>query len=75
MGSEINVARSISRLHKHVVFTLAEVLIILEIIGVVAALILPSVIHKYRKKALETQFKTTYSFVNQALVMTKQGFR
>ena len=37
-----------------------------------ASLTLPSVIHQYRKKALETQFKTAYSFINQALVMTKQ---
>ena len=55
-----------------VAFTLAEVLITLGIIGVVASLTLPSVIHQYRKKALETQFKTAYSFINQALVMTKQ---
>ena len=53
-------------------FSLAEVLITLGIIGVVASLTLPSVIHQYRKKALETQFKTAYSFINQALVMTKQ---
>ena len=53
-------------------FTLAEVLITLGIIGVVASLTLPSVIHQYRKKALETQFKTAYSFINQAIVMTKQ---
>ena len=57
---------------RRVAFTLAEVLITLGIIGVVASLTLPSVIHQYRKKALETQFKTAYSFINQALVMTKQ---
>ena len=57
---------------RKVAFTLAEVLITLGIIGVVASLTLPSVIHQYRKKALETQFKTAYSFINQALVMTKQ---
>ena len=57
---------------RKIAFTLAEVLITLGIIGVVASLTLPSVIHQYRKKALETQFKTAYSFINQALVMTKQ---
>ena len=57
---------------RKVAFTLAEVLITLGIIGVVASLTLPSVIHQYRKKVLETQFKTAYSFINQALVMTKQ---
>ena len=43
---------------RKIAFTLAEVLITLGIIGVVASLTLPSVIHQYRKKALETQFKT-----------------
>ena len=57
---------------RKIAFTLAEVLITLGIIGVVASLTLPSVIHQYRKKALETQFKTAYSFINQAIVMTKQ---
>ena len=57
---------------RKVAFTLAEVLITLGIIGVVASLTLPSVIHQYRKKVLETQFKTAYSFINQAIVMTKQ---
>ena len=66
------IARSVSKLRKRVAFTLAEVLITLGIIGVVASLTLPSVIHQYRKKALETQFKTAYSFINQAIVMTKQ---
>ena len=57
---------------RKIAFTLAEVLITLGIIGVVASLTLPSVIHQYRKKVLETQFKTAYSFINQAIVMTKQ---
>ena len=37
-------------------FTLAEVLITLGIIGIVAALTLPTVIHKYQAKVLKTQF-------------------
>ena len=37
-------------------FTLAEVLITLGIIGVVAALTLPTIIHKYQAKVLKTQF-------------------
>ena len=63
---------AVARKSRKIAFTLAEVLITLGIIGVVASLTLPSVIHQYRKKALETQFKTAYSFINQALVMTKQ---
>ena len=38
-------------------FTLAEVLITLGIIGVVAALTLPTLIANYQEKALETQYK------------------
>jgi prepilin-type N-terminal cleavage/methylation domain-containing protein len=49
-------------------FTLAEVLITLGIIGIVAALTMPSLIHKQHNKALETQFKKTYSMLAQALL-------
>ena len=48
-------------------FTLAEVLITLGIIGIVAAVTLPTVIDNSRKKQLETAFKKSYSIVQQAL--------
>ena len=41
---------------RKVAFTLAEVLITLGIIGIVAALTLPTIIHKYQAKVLKTQF-------------------
>lgn len=44
-------------------FTLAEVLITLGIIGVVAALTLPSLIHKHKINVLESQFKKAYSVI------------
>ena len=47
-------------------FTLAEVLITLGIIGVVAALTLPVLISKYKHKELETRFKKSYSLISQA---------
>ena len=47
-------------------FTLAEVLITLGIIGIVAALTLPSVIQKYREKQLVTAYLRIYSILNQA---------
>ena len=47
-------------------FTLAEVLITLGIIGVVAALTLPSVINVYRIKQLETAFKRTSALIESA---------
>ena len=52
-------------------FTLAEVLITLGIIGVVSAMTLPSVIHKYKIKSLETSFKKSYSLLSQALLKMK----
>ena len=42
-------------------FTLAEVLITLGIIGVVAAMTLPAVINNVQNKQLETSFKKSYS--------------
>ncbi len=51
---------------KRAAFTLAEVLITLGIIGVVAALTIPSVMAKYKHKELETRFKKSYSLVSQA---------
>lgn len=51
-------------------FTLAEVLITLGIIGVVAALTTPTVINYFKVKKLESQFKTADSIITQALKMT-----
>ena len=49
-------------------FTLAEVLITLGIIGVVAAMTMPTTIAKFQHKALETAFKKTYSSLMQAMI-------
>ena len=48
-------------------FTLAEVLITLGIIGVVAALTLPSVINNYKRKQLHTAFLRSSSLIQNAL--------
>lgn len=48
-------------------FTLAEVLITLGIIGIVAAMTLPTLIAKHQKKVLQTAFITSYSLLGQAL--------
>ena len=53
-----------------VAFTLAEVLITLGIIGIVAAMTIPTLISKFQEKSLESQFKKTYSLLNQALQLT-----
>ena len=51
---------------KHAAFTLAEVLITLGIIGVVAAITMPTLINNYQKKAAITAAKKAYSTLSQA---------
>ena len=48
-------------------FTIAEVLITLGIIGIVAAMTFPSMLGNYRKKVVENKLKVTYSMISQAL--------
>ncbi len=48
-------------------FTLAEVLITLGIIGVVAAMTIPSLITKCQKKTIETKFKEDFSIIQQVI--------
>ena len=52
-------------------FTLAEVLITLGIIGVVAAMTLPSVIADYRKKEIITRIKKFDSMMSQAVLLSE----
>ena len=55
---------------KNVAFTLAEVLITLAIIGVVAALTIPSVVSNNRKQQQVVAFQTAYNTVNKAVQMS-----
>ncbi len=48
-------------------FTLAEVLITLGIIGIVAAMTLPSIVNKIEKKDTSARLKKFYSAFNQAV--------
>lgn len=48
-------------------FTLAEVLITLGIIGVVAAMTIPTLISKVGKRQLESQIKATYATISQTM--------
>ena len=54
---------------KHAAFTMAEVLITLGIIGVVAAMTLPALINNAQNKELEEGLKRSYSVLSQALDM------
>ena len=52
-------------------FTLAEVLITLGIIGVVAALTIPVLMQKYKNQVVETRLKKFYTSINQAIKMSE----
>ena len=51
-------------------FTLAEVLITLGIIGVVAAMTMPSLIQEHREKATVAKLKKVYSNLNNAFILS-----
>ena len=53
---------------KKCAFTLAEVLITLGIIGIIAALTLPQLIKNYQQKVLQEQFKVAYSLLQQTVL-------
>jgi len=48
-------------------FTLAEVLITLGVIGVVAAMTIPTLISNYQKHVIESNLKETYSILQQVM--------
>ena len=52
-------------------FTLAEVLITLGVIGVVAAMTMPTLIKNYQKTVTATRLKATYSTISQAVRMSE----
>lgn len=52
---------------KSFAFTLAEILITLGIIGVVAAITIPTLMKNYQALELKTKYKDTYSIINRAL--------
>ena len=58
-------------LKNKIAFTLAEILITLGIIGVVAALTLPTLIKNYQKHETVNRLKETYSILYQAIRMSE----
>lgn len=55
-------------------FTLAEVLITLGIIGIVASMTLPGLVQNYQKKQFATMAKTNYVILNNALERAKSEY-
>ena len=60
--------------HKRAAFTLAEVLITLGIIGVVAAMTIPTLITTHNKRVVETRLEKFYSSMNQAIRMAELDY-
>ncbi len=58
-------------LRKFVGFTLAEIILTLGVIGVVAAITIPTLVTNYQKKSTATQLKKTYALINQAVRMAE----
>lgn len=52
-------------------FTLAEVLITLGVIGIVAAMTLPIIITKYQKKEAAERLKKVYNNLSQSIIMSE----
>ena len=63
---------ALPRMERANAFTLAEVLITLGIIGVVAAVTMPTLITKYQKKQTVTQLKKAYAELSQALQIAQK---
>ena len=55
-------------------FTLAEVLITLGIIGIVAAMTLPTLMQKYREKQVVTALNTAYTMFSQSFLRATEEF-
>lgn len=59
---------------KRIAFTLAEVLITLGIIGVVAAMTLPALIGKYEKMVTVNKLKRSYTTISQMFTMARKDY-
>ena len=72
--SVVQTLGSLKANHSHRGFTLAEVLITLGIIGIIAAMTLPSLIQKNNNKVVEARLKKFYSSINQAILMAENDY-
>lgn len=62
------------KFRKKFAFTLAEVLVTLGIIGIVAALTMPMLVQNYNKRITEVRLKKFYSVMNQAIDRLKVDY-
>lgn len=68
---KLNTGKFLRNIHALCAFTLAEVLITLGIIGVVAAMTMPSLVNDHRNKQYVVAFKKLYSNFSNAIIMFK----
>lgn len=61
-------------MHKQKAFTLAEILITLGVIGIVAAMTIPGLINNYQKKQTVMRLKETYSIIQQAIRLSQEEY-
>ncbi len=71
-SKELNVLTSyrLNDFKKKVAFTLAEVLITLGIIGIVAAMTIPTLVSKIQEAHFHVKWKECYALLNNAMRMT-----
>ena len=70
-GTELLIELKGSKMKKSSLgFTLAEVLITLAIIGVVAAMTIPTLVNKYQDRVNETRYKKAVSMLSQAVQLS-----
>jgi prepilin-type N-terminal cleavage/methylation domain-containing protein len=60
--------------YKKFAFSLAEILIALVVIGVIAAITMPVIYTSYQKKLTETKVKKVYSTLNQAMIRARSDY-
>ena len=58
-------------MHNRKAFTMAEVLITLGIIGIIAAMTIPNLMGAYRKKVVETELQRAFSIISQTIKMSE----
>lgn len=63
--------KNLSKSRRHKAFTLAEVLITLGIIGVVASLTIPTLYNNFQKQATITKLKNAYTTLYQAIRLSE----
>ncbi len=73
-NEQFHKAELISTSFRNMAFTLAEVLITLGIIGVVAAMTMPSLIQKYQEKVTVAKLKKVYNIMSNGYIRAKSDY-